>query len=213
VDVVNTQNLQVVKRITVGRNPHNVYLLPDEKHMLATSMGDNRLTVINTDTQEPEFEIPLPGVPRPVAMDRGAKHLFVQLSNLHGFVVVDFAARKVTRKILLPEAPPDAKPLIPETFSHGIAVAPDEKTLWVNSLLNNAVYVFSLPDIRLVSTIPVGRGPDWLTILPDGSRCYVSNAGSNTVSVIDVATRRELKQIAVGKIPKRIISEKLPSSL
>ena len=67
-------------------------------------MGDNRLTVINTDTQEPEFEIPLPGVPRPVAMDRGAKHLFVQLSNLHGFVVVDFAARKVTRKILLPRS-------------------------------------------------------------------------------------------------------------
>ena len=83
----------------------------------------------------------------------------------------------------------------------------------MNSLLNNSVYVFSLPDLRLVSTIPVGRGPDWLTILPDGSRCYVSNAGSNTVSVIDVATRREVKQIPVGKIPKRIISEKLPSSL
>jgi YVTN family beta-propeller protein len=211
--VVNTQNLQVVKRIPVGRNPHNVYLLPDGKHMLATSMGDNRLTVINMDTQEPEFEIPLPGVPRPVAMDRSGKHLFVQLSNLHGFVVVDFAARKVTRKVLLPAAPPDARPLIPETFSHGIAVAPDEKTLWVNSLLNNSVYVFSLPDLKLASTIPVGRGPDWLTILPDGSRCYVSNAGSNTVSVIDVATRREVKQIPVGKIPKRIISEKLPSSL
>jgi YVTN family beta-propeller protein len=48
-----------------------------------------------------------------------------------------------------------------------------------------------------------------MTMLPDGSRCYVSNAGSNTVSVIDIATRRELKQIPVGKVPKRIISAEL----
>ena len=143
-------------------------------------------------------------------MDHGGKHLFVQLSNLHGFVVVDFATRKVIRKVLLPKAPADAKPLIPETFSHGIALTPDEKTLWVNSLLNNTVNVFSLPDLQFITAIPVGHGPDWMTMLPDGSRCYVSNAGSNTVSVIDVASRRELKQIPVGKIPKRIISEKLP---
>jgi YVTN family beta-propeller protein len=210
VEVVDTQKLQVVKKIPVGRNPHNVYLLPDRKHMLATSMGDNKLTLINTETQEPESEIPLPGVPRPVAMDDGANYLFIQLSNLHGFIVFDCAARKVVRRVSLPAAPPDAKPLIPETFSHGIAVSPDQKTIWVNSLLTNSVSVFSLPDLRLVTTIPVGRGPDWMVFLPDGSKCYVSNAGSNSVSVIDVATRKELTQIPVGRIPKRIISAEMP---
>jgi YVTN family beta-propeller protein len=80
----------------------------------------------------------------------------------------------------------------------------------VNSLLSNSVSIFSLPDLKLLATIPVGQGPDWMTFLPDGSRCYVSNAGSNTVSVIDVASRRELKQIPVGRIPKRIISAEIP---
>jgi YVTN family beta-propeller protein len=210
VAVVDTESLRVIKKIPVGRNPHNVYLLPDGKHMLATSMGDSKLTLINTETQEPESEIPLPGVPRPLAMDENAKHFFIQLSNLHGFVIFDTAARKIVKTVLLPVPPPDAKPLIPETFSHGIAVSPDQKTIWVNSLLSNSVSVFSLRDLRLLTTIPVGRGPDWMTFLPDGSRCYVSNAGSDSVSVIEAATGKELTQIPVGRIPKRIISAEIP---
>jgi YVTN family beta-propeller protein len=34
----------------------------------------------------------------------------------------------------------------------------------------------------------------------------VSNAGSNTVSVLDTAKRKELVKIPVGKVPKRIIA-------
>jgi YVTN family beta-propeller protein len=210
VEVIDTKRLEVVKKIPVGRNPHNVYLMPDGKHMLATSMGDSKLTLINTQTQEADSTIPLPGVPRPLAVDAGAKCLFIQLSNLHGFLVFDFPARKTVKRVLLPQAPPGVKPLIPETFSHGIAITPDQKALWVNSLLNNSVSVYSLPDLILLTTIPVGRGPDWMTFLPDGSRCYVSNAGSNSVSVIDVATRKELAQIPVGRIPKRIIAAEIP---
>ena len=61
-----------------------------------------------------------------------------------------------------------------------------------------------------LATIPVGRGPDWLTFTPDSKRVFISNAGSNSVSVIDVATHKELRKIPVGKIPKRIITVQLP---
>jgi YVTN family beta-propeller protein len=76
----------------------------------------------------------------------------------------------------------------------------------VDSLLDNSVSVFSLPELKRLTTIPVGRGPDWMVFTPDGTRCYVSNAGSNTVSVLDTAKRKELVKIPVGKVPKRIIA-------
>ena len=57
-----------------------------------------------------------------------------------------------------------------------------------------------------LATIPVGRGPDWMTFTPDGTRCYVSNAGGNTVSSIDAVSLKELVRIPVGKVPKRIIT-------
>ncbi len=210
VDVVDTQSLTKVKSIPVGLYPHNVYCTPDGRYMLATSMGDKRIAVIDTRTEAVAFQIPLSGVPRPVALDAGPKNLFVQLSNLHGFVVIDYASRKEVKKVLLPEAAPDAKPLIPQTFSHGIGIVPDGSALWVNSMLNNAVYVYSLPDLKLIGSVPVGRGPDWLSFTPDGKRCYVSNAGEDSVSAIDVASRKELARIPVGKVPKRIIAVELP---
>jgi YVTN family beta-propeller protein len=178
--------------------------------MIATSIDDKKLTAIDIKTEAPAFEIPLDGIPRPLTMDEGPKHLFVQLSNLHGFAVVDYASRKVTDTVLLPDAPAGAKPLIPATFSHGIGIAPGGKTIWVTSLLNNSVSVFSMPDLKRLATTQVGRGPDWLTFTPDGKICYVSNAGSNSVSALDVASYKEIAQIPVGKIPKRIITVELP---
>ena len=75
--------------------------------MLATSMGENKLTLINTQTEEPEYAIAVGGVPRPVAIESGPGgsmgRLFVQSSNLHGFVVVDSKARVVIDKLLLPD--------------------------------------------------------------------------------------------------------------
>jgi YVTN family beta-propeller protein len=210
VDVVDTASLEKVKSIPVGRYPHNVYLTQDGQYMLATSMGDKKITAIDVKTEEPAFEIPLSGVPRPVAMDDGPKRLFVQLSNLHGFVVVDYASRKEIQKVLLSDAPPDAKPLIPQTFSHGMGITPNGAELWVNSMLNNAVSVYSLPDLKLTGSVSVGRGPDWLTFTPDGKFCYVSNAGADSVSAIEVATRKEVARIPVGKVPKRIIAVELP---
>jgi hyaluronoglucosaminidase len=91
-----------------------------------------------------------------------------------------------------------------------MAVSPDRKTLWVNSLLDNSVTVFSMPDLKRITTIPVGKGPDWMTFTPDGTRVYVSNAGSDSVSVLDAASKKELTKIAVGKVPKRIIAVEVP---
>jgi len=210
VDIVDTASLARVKRVPVGKGPHNVYRTPDGQHMIATSMDENKLTVINIKSQEVEFEIPAGGVPRPLIIDanpdRSINRLFVQLSNLHGFAVIDWASRKVVERVMLPDAPAGARPLIPETFSHGIAISPDHKTLWVTSLLDNSVSVFSLPQLKRLATIPVGRGPDWMTFTPDGARCYVSNAGGNTVSSIDAVNFKELTKIPVGKVPKRIIT-------
>jgi len=210
VDIVDTASLEKIKSVEVGKGPHNVYRTPDGKYMLATAMDGERITAIDVKTEEPAFTISPAGIPRPMTIDArpdgSINRLFVQLSGLHGFEAIDWGTRKVTAKVQLPQAPPGAKPLIPDTFSHGMAIAPDHQTLWVNDMLNNTVNIFSLADLKQVAQIPVGRGPDWMVFTPDGKRCYISNAGANSVSAIDTATRKELARIPVGKVPKRIIA-------
>ncbi len=214
VDIVDTASLEKVKSVPVGNGPHNVYVTPDGKYMVAGAIPGQSLTFIDTAAEKPAFQLAMEAPVRPVAIEAGpdgaTRRLYVQLSDLHGFVVVDFAARKVVKKVELPPAPAGARPQIPRTPSHGIGIAPDGKTLWVNSALNSAVYAYSLPDLKLLGSVAVGFVPDWLTFTPDSRRLYVSNAGSNSVSVVDVAARKELARIPVGQVPKRLTSVTLP---
>jgi YVTN family beta-propeller protein len=82
-------------------------------------------------------------------------------------------------------------------------VAPDGKTLWVDSSLANAVFIYSLPDLKVLGYVKTGEVPDWITFTPDGKKIYIANSGSNSVSAIDTKTRKEIARIPVGEVPKR----------
>ncbi|WP_149446040.1 Ig-like domain-containing protein [Mycolicibacterium sp. P9-22] len=61
-----------------------------------------------------------------------------------------------------------------------------------------------LDPIKVIATIPVGQAPDGVAFTPDGSRAYVANALSNSVSVINVATDTVIATIAVGENPRGV---------
>jgi YVTN family beta-propeller protein len=207
VDVIDTRSLERVKSIPCKGGVHNTYVTPDGRYVMAGSVVGKMLTAIDQAKEQPVWEMPFDNGVRPMAFEKNAdgstRRIFVQLSNLHGFAVVDFAEHKEAARIALPAAPAGKKPDIDATPSHGIGVAPDGKTLWVDSSLNNSVYVYSLPDLKLLGGVPVGRTPDWLTFTPDSRKVYVSNAGANSVSAIEVETRKEVARIPVGQVPKR----------
>ena len=64
--------------------------------------------------------------------DGSTKRMFVQISELHGFAVVDFATRKETSRIVLPDVPGAHKNTegVQGSPSHGIGITPDGKVLW-----------------------------------------------------------------------------------
>jgi YVTN family beta-propeller protein len=49
----------------------------------------------------------------------------------------------------------------------------------------------------------MGAAPDWAPLTPDSRTAYVANAGSNSVSVVDIKTMKEVARIPVGQVPKR----------
>ncbi len=83
---------------------------------------------------------------RPMAVeanpDGSTKRIFVELSEFHGVAIVDFATRKEVERIRLPDLPFGSESGRGDetTPCHGIAVAPDGKSLWINSIVDNAVF-------------------------------------------------------------------------
>jgi YVTN family beta-propeller protein len=212
VDVIDTASLEKVKSIPTKGGIHNVYVTPDGQHVVAGSIAGRLMTVIDQKTEEPIWTLFNEGV-RPLAFETNAdgstKRLFVQISNLHGFAVVDFAKRAEVGRVMLPNDIPEEKVdkgPFNASPSHGLGVAPDGKTLWVTSRPNARAYAYSLPDLNLLGAVDVGGRPDWVTFTPDSKLVYVATENTDSVVVIDVAARKEVTRIKVGSRPKRNIT-------
>ncbi len=206
VDVIDTASLTNIKTIPMKGGVHNTYVTPDGKYAIAGSVVGKRLTVIDTQTLEVAWDLPFDLGVRPMAFERApdgsTKRMFVQLSGYNGFAVVDFKTHEQTARIDLPSEPSGGHPE-GGAPSHGIGVSPDNKTLWVNSSPANAVFIYSLPDLKVQGYVKTGDVPDWLTFTPDGKMIYIANSGANSVSAIDTKARKEVSRIPVGEVPKR----------
>jgi YVTN family beta-propeller protein len=149
--------------------------------------------------------------------DGSTKRIFVQLASYDGFAVLDFAKQQEVARIKLPELHKnvDMDPGRLDAPSHGIGVHPDGKTLWVTSIPQNAVFVYSLSDLKLVGQIDLpelklpgyalgGAVANWVTFTPDGKTIYIANSGLRSVTAIDTASMKVKAVIPVGEVPKRI---------
>ena len=60
---------------------------------------------------------------------------------------------------------------------------------------------------KIAATVPTGQGPHEVEVSSDGRLAFVSNygdrnAGGNTLSVIDIAARKELKRVDLGELSR-----------
>ena len=217
VDVIDLVTLERTKHIRILGGVHNTFITPDSKFVVAGSTGGSVATVIDTELERAVWSIHFEGGVRPICFeanpDGSTKRMFAQITNLHGFAIVDWAQRKEVGRINLPDLPPAQRNNegIQGAPAHGILIAPDGKTLWSTSKFNSAVYAYSMPDLKYLGEVKVGKVPDWISFTPDSKKMYVANAHDNTVSVIDVAARKELTKIKVGQVPKRNITAIIPA--
>jgi YVTN family beta-propeller protein len=221
VDVIDTRTLTLKKTTPVHGRLHNIYVTPDGKYAVMGSIPKKLITVIDLATEEIAWELKMDLGVRPMTIeandDGSTKRIFAQLSDYNGFSVVDFAKRAEVTKIKLPDPPVEfetdgERATAP---SHGIGVAPDRKTLWVTSIPNNAVYVYSLADLSLIGHVdlpsaklpghrPLSAVANWVTFTPDSKLVYISNASMRSVTAIDMQAMKVVAEIPVGEVPKRI---------
>lgn len=210
-DIVDIEKRAVVGSVRVGLGPHNVYTSADGKRIYSGQIHQDNVSIVDTTTQTVIKQIPMGEKVRPLAFTKGETTMYVQLSRLHGFVAVDMATDR-RQTIQLPPLKQAAPISWPYNVVHGIAVSPDDKYVFADSALDNFVAVYTIPDHKLVTTIPVGDNPNWMSFSADGRLLYVSNRGDNNVSVISVADLKEITRVPVGEGPQRILTVRVPSS-
>ncbi len=89
----------------------------------------------------------------------------------------------------------------------GTAVTPDETLLFRTNADQGTVSVVDLVPgsasfLREIAEIDVGRSPQGIDVSPDGQDVLVANLGSDSISIIDVATLAVRKTLTSARIDK-----------
>jgi len=94
--------------------------------------------------------------------------------------------------------------LAPNEGPHGLVWLPDGR-LVVTAERSRSVAIVDTRRGDAVTSIETGQqGTHMVAVTPDGSRAFTANIGSGTVSVLDLAAGRKLRDIAVGGRPEGI---------
>src|SRR5262249_2753784 len=147
-------------KLATGGRPHNTLCSADGKRMYLGPKGSYHVLIADTTTHKLIGEVPLSDAPRPIALSKDGKRLYANVDTLIGFEVADLERRKVIHRV---EAVGPEELLRKASRSHGIALRPDEKELWMCDVFHDRTYVFDLTGDRprQVATLVMKGGGYW----------------------------------------------------
>jgi YVTN family beta-propeller protein len=87
--------------------------------------------------------------------------------------------------------------------AHSIALTQDGKHVWVVNGGEEYLTVVDVASLRIVGRVFLGQilGPGYVRFNPEGTRAYMTSPILGTVSVIDVASKKVIATVEVGKSP------------
>lgn len=89
-----------------------------------------------------------------------------------------------------------------EKPNHNSIFSPDGQELWTTLMKHDGkTLVYDAQTMVLKNTIAVGNDPAEVTFSANGKYAFTANGGSNSVSVIDIQTKKVIKTILVGAEP------------
>ncbi len=152
-----------------------------------------------------------------MAISRDGNTLYAAIENTNSIVVFDLGQKKILhtftapidlgqKKILHTFTAPIAKE---KSVKHcggckdqgvrSLALSPDEKLIYATSFEANALSVINVATGEIIQSITTGAHPDSFILSRDGTKAWVMNRTSNSVSAIDLVTYQHVADIPLEK--------------
>jgi DNA-binding beta-propeller fold protein YncE len=185
--VVDADSGDVLGTIETRSGSHNTIYAADGKHVYLAGLKSATLSVVDPVQRRVTSVVgPFGNVVRPFTVNGAGTLVFANVNDLLGFEVGDLRTGKVLHRVEVTgyQKGPVKRHGCP---SHGVALTPDERELWLADCANSAIHVFdatSMPP-KQVADLPMRDCVGWVSFSMDGKTAY-----SSTGEIIDVATRK-----------------------
>ena len=178
-------------KIVPNSGAHNTICGPSGKYAYLAGLKSPLLTVADTSSQSVRTVGPFSASIRPFTVDGRETRCYVNVNELLGFEIGDLQSGRKLASVAVAgfEKGPVKRHGCP---SHGIALSPNEKEIWLTDAHNQRLHLFdntTSPPAQIES-IQLRDEPGWITFGIDGKYAYPS-----TGEVIDAARRKIVAQL------------------
>ncbi|MBI4588627.1 MAG: beta-propeller fold lactonase family protein [Candidatus Rokubacteria bacterium] len=193
-------DLTFVKGIPVGREPHNLGISPDGRWVATSDRRSGEVSILDTKTLTEVARIRLGRQPHDVAFTSDSRTLYVGHEQETFVSVIEAGTWTPKPRLEIGRA------------QHDLSISADDRELWFT--VTNRPYkagdprvgVIDLVKGKLLTLIETGANAHDVTLSPDGRLAVVTNSGfvhvpDNRVTYLEVATRKVVGTIEVGKYP------------
>ena len=133
-----------------------------------------------------------------MAISRDGNMLYAAIENTNSIVVFDLGQKKILHTFTAPIAKEKSVKHCGGCKDQGVrslALSPDEKLIYATSFEANALSVINVATGEIIQSITTGAHPDSLILSRDGTKAWVMNRTSNSVSAIDLVTYQHVADI------------------
>jgi hypothetical protein len=203
--VVDAETGGVRATVVTNSGAHNTVYGPDGRRVYLAGLKSPLLDVADPALNKVVRHVgPFSNVVRPFTVNGAQTLCFVNVNDLLGFEVGDLTTGKLLHRVEVGgfSKGPVKRHGCP---SHGVALTPDERELWLADGANSMVHVFDarvMPP-KQVASFTVRDQPGWITFSLDGRHAFPS-----TGEIVDTKTRRIVTALADEK-GRTVQSEKV----
>lgn len=177
-----------------SRGAHNLNLSADGKLAFMSPNG-KQLSIADIKTAKTIRTITFPDNIRVQVVNKDSSKIYVNQNNFMGFIIADLNTGKILKTVEVTSEDwrskwnTNPRPKVPHGCpSHGIALTPDGKEIWLSDALFHKVHIFSnTDDPKEIGSIDTPDDTFWMTFGLDGKLAYLSSG-----DIIDVATHKKV---------------------
>ena len=185
------QTPTLVKRIASSKTPSHLWIDSKSTTVWATMQDSDELVAVDLATQLIKWRVKTGAMPADVFGTPDDKTLLVGLTGSDGVEVYD-VSNGPAQKI---------KKIHTGKGAHAFRAVGDKQHVLVSNRVANTVSKIDYKSFTVVDHYPGPTGPDCMDITADGKTILLASRWAQKLSVIDMSTRKVVRQIKVGKSP------------
>lgn len=187
----NGKDMVLAKRVATGKTPSHLWIDSKSTTVYSSMQDSDELVAIDLAHQTIKWRVKTGAMPADVFGTADDKFMLVALTGSDGVEVYDVTGTTPVRSRVIKTA----------AGAHAFRAFGDKRHVLVSNRVANTISKIDLQSFAVVDSFPAPGGPDCMDVSPDGKQILVTSRWIRKLTVIDVASRKVVRQINVGRSP------------